>query len=92
MTYVIRCPDFEQYLKAYDPDTHAPGETYPTGYSEWTDKPEEAMIFATHTEALALWKTQSKVSPLRPDGKPNRPLTAVTISVERLKLAKDKLQ
>jgi hypothetical protein len=30
--------------------------------------------------AKAFWGTQSKALPPRPDGKPNRPLTAITVA------------
>lgn len=52
------------------------------GYVEFTDSPSEALSFATAGEALTFWKTQSKTVPLRPDGKPNRPMTAYTIVIE----------
>lgn len=41
-----------------------------------------AMQFATHGEAFEYWKRQSRVNPIRPDGRPNRPLTAYTIMIE----------
>ena len=44
----------------------------------------EAMRFDSLRALMACWKTQSTVIPLRPDGKPNRPLTAFTISAEQL--------
>lgn len=84
MKYVIRDVVSEQYLKTFDPDVHAPDQPYPTGRAEWTDKTDEALVFANHTDALLLWKTQATVTPLRPDGRPNRPLTAFTVTVERL--------
>lgn len=34
----------------------------------------KAMQFATAGEALTFYKTQSRSVPLRPDGKPNRPM------------------
>lgn len=42
---------------------------------------DEAMKFLDAQVALELWRTQSKVRPLRPDGQPNRPLTAFTIEI-----------
>jgi hypothetical protein len=71
--------DEGDYLKSYDPDAHDG-----FGHSEWTSDPAEALTFDNATDALALWKQPSTVRPLRPDGKPNRPLTAVSITVERL--------
>ena len=52
------------------------------GVAQGTFIPEHAMVFSSHAEALTFWQTQSKVRPLRPDGKPNRPLTAYTVTVE----------
>jgi hypothetical protein len=90
MKYVLRNIQTEEYLKSFDPDAHAPGmPAYPTGDAEWTSVPGEAMIFPTHVEALMFWKTQSTIVPLRPDGKPNRPLTAFSVSVERLEVPND---
>jgi hypothetical protein len=42
----------------------------------------EAMDFPDSISALVFWRTQSKVMPLRPDGKPNRALMAYTIELE----------
>jgi hypothetical protein len=41
----------------------------------------KARGFSSSTEALEHWRRQSVVYPLRPDGKPNRPLTAYTVEV-----------
>ena len=41
----------------------------------------DAKLFANLTEAVEFWKQQSVLCPIRPDGKPNRPLTAFTIEV-----------
>lgn len=49
-----------------------------------TDDPKKAMQFTHAVDAFAYWKTQSKTEPLRPDGLPNRPLTGVNMSLERL--------
>jgi len=40
-----------------------------------------ALKFPNHAKAFEVWKTQSKTRPLRPDGQPNRPLTAFTIEI-----------
>jgi len=34
------------------------------------------------SDAMIFWGTQSNTVPLRPDGKPNKPLTALSIEVE----------
>jgi hypothetical protein len=64
---------------SYDPDAHDG-----LGLAEWTTDPMEAMRFSDQAAALARWKQTSTVRPLREDGKPNRPLTAVTVSVFRM--------
>ena len=40
------------------------------------------MKFADMSEAFECWKRQSTVCPLRADGKPNRPLTAFSITFD----------
>ena len=55
------------------------------GYFDFAPDPRRAMQFATSGEALEFWKRQSRVKPLRPDGKPNRPLTAASITILSMK-------
>src|SRR4030095_2352284 len=50
---------------------------------------ECAKRFSSFVEALAFWKQQSLVRPLRDDGLPNRPLTAFSVSPVRLSTAAD---
>ena len=70
------------YIKSFDPDEHAPGMPYPTGLVDVTKHRREALHFATAGDALAFICQQSKSVPLRPDGKPNRPLSALTLLIE----------
>ena len=83
MNYVIQMhspPEVEdQYLVAFDFDA-----MQGRGYGIFTDELELAMRFKTLRDAMEFWRTQSTVNPLRPDGKPNRPLTASTISVFKI--------
>lgn len=67
------------YVKAYDPDMYDG-----RGWTEWTDDPNLARRFPTPAVALDFWRRTSTVRPLRPDGKPNRPLTAYSIEVVRV--------
>lgn len=53
-----------------------------TGQIVVTRNPRAAMLFPDAAAALAAWKTQSTVAPLRRDGEPNRPLTAYTVEIE----------
>ena len=83
MTWVLVChglatagvpspPSLEgQYLKSFDVEAHDG-----RGTAEWTASLAEAMRFDDLSEAIEAWQTQSKVRPLRADGRPNRPLTA----------------
>lgn len=80
------------YLAAYDPDFRPPPEVRSAlgvpddvvGAANWTEDPAEALHFATAAAAIAAWRVQSTVVPVRADGRPNRPLTAYTVSVEEL--------
>lgn len=65
------------YLEAFDVDAFNGG-----GDATFTDDKEKAIKFRDLAHAFETWKTQSKVRPLRADGKPNRPLTAFSITFE----------
>lgn len=91
MKYVIKCEGLlgmtygdgddptGLFLKRYDPNAREG-----RGEADWTDDPAKALTFDDAGEALACWNQQSTAMPTRPwDGKPNRPLTAYTISVEK---------
>ena len=41
-----------------------------------------AKSFPSPTDAAAYWRTQSTVRPQRPDGRPNRPLTAFSMMTQ----------
>jgi hypothetical protein len=68
-----------RYLLGFWPDRDG-------GYGEitFTDDLGAARKFASFQDVMECWKTQSKVRPLRDDGKPNRPLTAFSIQPKRL--------
>lgn len=81
---VIRTGDSDEvpegaYLAAFDPEAFEG-----RGHAAWTTDLALAQRFEDAAEALTFWKTVPKCRPLRPDGKPNRPLTAFTITVQRL--------
>jgi hypothetical protein len=65
-----------RYVRRYDPDAH-------NGLGEvWTAaEPVDALQFATGVAAAEFYRQASKVKPVRGDGRPNRPLTAFTVSV-----------
>jgi len=64
------CPFKGQYLKRFMPAEPVKGE--------FTNKPDEAMHFKSSGEAWQLWMTAIGT---RPDGKPDRPLTALTVEI-----------
>lgn len=76
-------PDSEGcYLAAYDVDHRPDGRAvYPCGRAEWTHDLNEALTFDRPGDAFAVWQEQSRLVPYRPDGEPNRPLTAFTVEV-----------
>lgn len=61
------------WLASYEPAT---------GLSGWTSNKQMAIVFKDAFDALALWKSVHTEKPVRPDGKPNRPLTAFTVTIE----------
>lgn len=70
------CPT---YLVSFDPD----GEDGRGNVVATVDK-TKAHVFASFEDLIETWKRPSTVRPVRPDGKPNRPLTAFTIETERV--------
>lgn len=67
------------YVREFDPDANEG-----RGHVGLTGDPKKAKTFGSQREAWEFWRQQSKVRPLRPDGKPNRPLTAFSIAIEPL--------
>lgn len=69
-------PPMPLFVEAYDPST-------PDGAGDLLLTPfvDKAKGFATTAEAFELWRAQSETVPLRPDGKPNRPLSAFTVEI-----------
>lgn len=88
MTHVIKilgwangeaCPHIGQYVGSGDHDAYDGA-----GYFEFTSDPDKAMKFAGAGEAMQFWAKQSTVRPVRPDGKPNKPLTAAHAEIINL--------
>lgn len=84
MAYVIRLIDdtthtFDEpvWLRSLDVDAHDG-----LGDVRLTHDREQAARFASIETAWECWTRTSTVRPLRPDGKPNRPLTAYTVEFE----------
>jgi hypothetical protein len=73
------CPHAGYWLESFDHDAYDG-----LGYGAFTTRVSDAKRFASPSEALKFWGKQSSVKPLRADGRPNKPLTALTIKVEPL--------
>jgi hypothetical protein len=73
----FRCEHIGKYLETCDFEAFNG-----RGYVTFTRDVNKAMKFADKTAAFAYWKTRSKTVPTRPDGKPNRPLTAYHVMIE----------
>jgi hypothetical protein len=54
------------------------------GTIEMTMLLEEAMRFEDYVLAWEYWNRRSTIRPTRPDGQPNRPLTAYTVMFKEL--------
>lgn len=65
------------YLRACDLE-HSGGR----GLVTWTPDRSQALAFASFREAFEAWRAVPASRPLRPDGEPNRPLTAFTVTFE----------
>jgi hypothetical protein len=67
----------DQYVEWYDPEAYDG-----RGDVQLTSDRAKAKLFASHEEAWTFWKQISKTRPKRADGRPNRPLTAFSVSIE----------
>jgi hypothetical protein len=73
---VLRGDNIEgDYLEWSNPDAR-----HGRGDERWTAHLAKAKRFATFREAMECWKAQSTIRPFRPDGAPNRPMTAYSVS------------
>lgn len=72
-----------QYLVEYDPDRPGvdPSGNAMLAHIVCTPDPAQARVFASSVDAWAEWRRTSATTPTRPDGKPNRPLTAFTVEI-----------
>jgi hypothetical protein len=67
------------YVEDYDLD-YMEGR----GQVKFTADPNQARSWNTAVQAFEAWRTVSPTMPLRPDGRPNRPLTALNITPEEV--------
>jgi len=65
------------FLKSFDPEAHNG-----RGVVSWTRNLDEARLFETQTQVWSLWHTVPRNLAIRPDGRPNKPLTAWHIMVQ----------
>lgn len=72
---------FLGFLESYDPDV---GNDTVTGDVKVTQDPKKAKKFGSIADAMAFALQQSTRVPLRPDGKPNRPLMAFTLDFKKV--------
>jgi len=86
MTHVIRIlalasghPCQVGWLKSFDPEAFDG-----RGDAVLTDRIEDAQHFESFAAAITCWRQQPRTRPLRPDGRPNKPLTAFTVEIEEL--------
>jgi hypothetical protein len=64
------------YLASYNPEGND-GQ----GDAAWTRDPAQAMVFASAAEAFERYQAVPANRPVRADGQPNRPLTALAIEL-----------
>jgi hypothetical protein len=71
------CKYIGQWLQKFDPEAYRG-----RGAILCTTNIRDAMLFDNGADALMFWNTQSKTVPFRPDGKPNKPLTAYSVVID----------
>jgi len=72
-------PAIHGWLMEYDVDAHGG-----VGDIVLTTHRSRAKVFASAELALIAWNSIPKDKPLRPDGKPNKPLTAFHMEIMRV--------
>lgn len=70
---------YGDYLEWLDPDAKRG-----LGDDRWTSDITKAKRFGSFEEAMACWKAQSRIRPFRSDGRANRPMTAYSVTVEKV--------
>ncbi len=77
-------PFIGQYLVEFDPERDGvdPFGREMIAHIVTTPDREKAKVFETFEQAHACWTQVCEREPVRPDGKPNRPLTAFTVAIE----------
>jgi hypothetical protein len=77
-------PASGRYVVCYDAEEHRPDGGYDGGYLATTGNPNMAKRFETAEAAWRYWRSgpTCRCHRTRPDGEPNRPLTAFTAEIE----------
>jgi hypothetical protein len=78
--------DLGLWLRRYDPNAYGGN-----GMVEWTPNRDRALKFADAAQAWECCHRPSRVKPLRPDGKPNRPITTFSLTIENIGAEKPSL-
>lgn len=65
------------YLESFNPEAYDG-----RGVAEWTTDAARAARFPTREAAVRAWHGVPNCRPVRPDGRPNKPLTAYSLAVE----------
>lgn len=63
------------YVKSFDPNAMG------RGHVALCRHPAEAVAFPDKESAVHYWEQPSTAIPVRPDGRPNRPMTAYTVEI-----------
>lgn len=66
--------DVPEYLAAYNPESHDG-----RGHAVFTSQLADALTFGSAAMVFECWRQIPRARRRRPDGKPNRPLTAFTV-------------
>jgi hypothetical protein len=72
-------PEAGQYVVVFDHDAHAG-----RGTGMFSRDVAHALRFNTKADAIEFWNRASRLRPLRPDGEPNKPMTAYTVEIEEV--------
>lgn len=75
----VPCSVAGQYLMSFDHEAENG-----RGFGVYTSDPEKAMRFESAVAAMEFWNKVPACKPTRPDGRPNKPLTASTMQITRL--------
>jgi len=70
------CPHVGQYVESFDHEAHDG-----RGYATFTSDLAKAMKFKQHGDAFEFWRKVPNNKKKRPDGKPNRPFTALSVEI-----------